>query len=68
MAHDFRPYLLDQQRLLSTDPRDWLPAGHLALFLADVVSQLDLRPIFSVYTRGRGPRGNHPQMLLKVLL
>jgi transposase len=68
MAHDFRPYLLDQQRLFPTDPRDWLPSGHLALFLADVVAQLDLRPILSVYTRGRGPRGYHPQMLLTVLL
>jgi transposase len=68
MAHDFRPYLIDQQRLFSTDPREWLPQGHLALFLADVVGQLDLQSIFSVYTRGRGPRGYHPQMLLTVLL
>jgi transposase len=68
VAHDFRPYQLDQQRLFATDPREWLPSGHLALFLADVVGQLDLRPIVSVYTRGRGPRGYHPQMLLTVLL
>lgn len=67
MAHDFRPYLIDQQRLFATDPREWLPSEHLALFLADVVSQLDLRPILAVYTRGRGPRGYHPQMLLSVL-
>jgi len=68
VAHDFRPYLIDQQRLFPTDPREWLPQGHLALFLADVVAQLDLRPILAVYTRGRGPRGYHPQMLLTVLL
>ena len=67
MAHDFRPYLLDQQRLFPTDPRDWVPQGHLALFIADVVGQLDLHSIYSVYTRGRGPRGYHPQMLLTVL-
>jgi transposase len=67
MAHDFRPYLIDQQRLFPTDPREWLPSEHLALFLADVVSQFDLRPILVVYTRGRGPRGYHPQMLLTVL-
>jgi transposase len=67
MAHDFRPYLIDQRLLFSTDPREWLPQGHLALFLADVVGQLDLQSIFSVYTRGRGPRGYHPQMLLTVL-
>jgi transposase len=67
MAHDFRPYLIDQQRLFPTDLREWLPSEHLALFLADVVGQVDLRPILSVYTKGRGPRGYHPQMLLTVL-
>ncbi len=68
MAKDFLPYSLDQQYLLPVNPRDWLPEGHLALFLADVVGQLDLAPILRVYTRGRGPRGYHPQMLLAVLL
>src|SRR5919198_6089327 len=48
--------------------RAWLPEGHLALFLADVVAQLDLGPILRAYRGGRGPRGYHPQMLLTVLL
>jgi transposase len=68
VAHGFRPYLLDQQRLLPTDMRAWLPDGHLALLLADVVGQLDLGPILRGYRGGRGPRGYHPQMLLGVLL
>lgn len=68
MAKDFLPYSLDQQYLLPVDLRDWLPAGHLALFLADAIGQLDLAPIFAAYPRGRGPRGYHPQMLLSVLL
>ncbi len=68
MAHGFRPYQLDQQRLLPEDLRAWLPEGHLALFLADVVAQLDLGPILRAYRGGRGPRGYHPQMLLTVLL
>jgi transposase len=68
MARDFLPYSLDQQYLLPVSPRDWLPDGHLALFLGDVVGQLDLDPIFRAYPRGRGPRGYHPQMLLAVLL
>ena len=42
MAHGFRPYQIDQQHLLPTDLRAWLPEGHLALFLAEVVGQLDL--------------------------
>lgn len=48
--------------------RVWLPEGHLALFLADVVGQLDLSPILRVYPGGRGPQGYHSQMLLAVLL
>lgn len=76
MARDFLPYSLDQQYLLPVNPRDWLPDGHLALFLGEVVGQLDLEPIYQAYPRGRGPRGYHPQrfslkpqqMLLSVLL
>jgi transposase len=68
MAYGFRPYQLDQPHLLPVSPRDWLPDGHLALFLAEVVGQLDLSPILRTYAGGRGPRGYHPQMLLTVLL
>ncbi len=68
MAHDFRPYDVNQTQLLPPNPRDWLPEGHLALFLADVLETLDLRPILHGYRRGRGPRGYHPRMLVAVLL
>lgn len=68
MAHDFLPYDLDQTHLLPPNPRDWLPEGHLALFLADVIETLDPRPILGEYRQGRGPRGYHPRMLLAVLL
>ena len=66
MAYGFRPYQLDQQHLLPVSPREWLPEGHLALFLVEVVGQLDLGPILRSYKGGRGPRGYHPQMLLTV--
>ena len=68
MAYGFRPYQLDQLWLLPAAPRAWLPDGHLALFVADLVSQLELRAILRAYPGGRGPRGYHPQMLLTVLL
>ena len=68
MAYGFRPYQLDQLWLLPAAPRAWLPDGHLALFVADLVSHLDLRAILRAYPGGRGPRGYHPQMLLTVLL
>ena len=68
MAHAFRPYDLEQLQLLPQRLRDWLPEGHLAEVLYDVVSLLDLSPILRSYGQGRGPRGYHPQMLLTVLL
>lgn len=68
MANEFRPYEPDQPYLLPQLPREWLPEGHLALFLMDVVNQLDLGPILSRYHGGRGPAGYHPRMLLMLLL
>lgn len=68
MANDFRPYALGQASLLPRSPREWLPEGHLALFLQDAASLLDLTPILGRYARGRGPRAYHPRMLLTVLL
>ena len=58
MKTRFRPYTLDQILLLPPDLRDWLPEGHLALFISDVVDTLDLSAIFGVYGSRRGrPRG-----------
>jgi transposase len=68
MANGFRPYQIDQIRLLPESPRDWLPDDHLAFFVHDLVGQTNLSPILGAYTRGRGPAGYHPQMLLTVLL
>ena len=68
MAHDFRPFAPDQAYLLPQAPHDWLPEGHLALFLQDTASLLDLKPILARYGKGRGPQAYHPQMLLTVLL
>jgi transposase len=68
VANDFRPYQIDQIHLLPESPRDWLPDDHLAFFVHDLVSQIDLSPILRTYTRGRGPAGYHPQMVLTVLL
>ena len=68
MANSFRDYSLDQAYLLPQAPREWLPEGHLAFFLEEMVSLLDLRAILERYGGGRGPRAYHPQMLLTVLL
>lgn len=56
--------------LLPPDLRDWLPEGHLALFIADVVSELDLSAILRKYNRadGRGRPAYHPAMMTGLLL
>ena len=52
--------------LLSPSLQDWLPEDHLARFVVDVVSQLDLKPIRRMYA-GRGSQAYHPEMLLALL-
>jgi transposase len=65
----FRPFEPDQLLLLPPSLRDWLPADHLAYFVADLVDDLDLKPILTTYgnlTRGTVPYD--PRMLVAVLL
>ena len=66
----FRSYTQDQRLLLPPDLREWLPEGDLALFVSDVVDELDLSPIYQVYERsdGRGQPAYHPAMMVKLLL
>jgi transposase len=60
----------EQRLLLPPDLREWLPEGHLALFISDVVKQLDLSPIMDYYERGdgRGRPPYHPLMMVKLLV
>jgi transposase len=43
-----------------------LPEDHLARFVSEIVSQLNLRPIIESY-RGRGSKAHHPEVLLSLL-
>lgn len=62
------PYMPDQAFLLPPDMRDWLPEGHLALCVSDVVDTLDLSGIHQVYENdGRGRPAYHPRMMVKLL-
>jgi transposase len=64
----FRPYEPDDLWLLPPSPREWLPEGHLAEVVSDVVDELDLQAILTTYggvTRGVAPY--HPRMVVKVL-
>ena len=69
MGKAFRHYDMDQQLLLPQDLREWLPTEHLALYVSDVVDQLDLGGIMRAYEdemRGRPPY--HPAMMIKLLV
>ena len=70
MTKTFRPYTLDQQLLLPPDMRAWLPEDDLALFISDVVDELDLSAIHAAYESGdgRGQPPYHPAMMVKLLL
>ncbi len=49
--------------------QDWLPESHLVYFVSDVVDQLDLSAIESVYEKEwRGQPPYHPRLMVKLLL
>ena len=56
----------ETQFLLPPSVQDWLPKGHLARFVVDVVEQLDLRSLKTSYA-GRGSQPYNPAMLLALL-
>jgi transposase len=70
MGKTFRRYEPDQYLLLPPDLREWLPEGHLALFVSDVVDELELSAILDEYEKGdgRGYPPYHPVMMVKLLI
>jgi len=59
----------DQVFLLPPDMRDWLPAGHLAWFVIDVVDQVDLSRFHAAYRAdGHGRAAYDPAVLVAILL
>ena len=69
-SRKFRPYDQSQCLLLPPSLREWLPDGHLAVYISDVVDGLDLRELIADYDspEGKGAPPYHPRMLLKVLI
>jgi transposase len=69
MAKTYRPYVPEQDLLLPPSLREWLPEGHLAYFVSDLIDQLDVSAITKVYEdEERGYPPYHPVMLTKVLV
>lgn len=66
MSDTFRQVDRETLFLLPPSMDDWLPEGHLARFIVEIVGQLDLTAIKSAYA-GRGSKAHHPEMLLALL-
>jgi transposase len=70
MGKSFLPDAVNQSLLFPPSLHDWLPEGHLARFLVDVVSALDLSAVYASYEEkdGRGQSAYAPEMMVRVLL
>ena len=70
MGHGFLPDTVNQTLLFPPSLHDWLPDGHLARFVVDVVSALDLESIYASYREkdGRGQSAYAPEMMVRLLL
>jgi transposase len=70
MGQNFFPDTIDQTLMFPPSLHDWLPEGHLARFLVDVVAALDLSAIYKSYQEkdGRGQAAYVPEMMVRLLL
>ena len=69
MSTTFRRYAPDQSLLFPPDVRAWLPEGHLAHHISDLVDGLDLTAFYAAYAGdGRRNAPYAPRMMVKVLL
>lgn len=62
---------VDREQLLLMPPSvsDWLPEGHFAWFVLDVVDELDLSMFLSAHRAdGRGGAAYHPAMMVALLV
>src|SRR5215203_5950317 len=69
MSPNFLPCERDQQLLMPTDLREWLPADHLAWFVLDTVEELDLERFYRAYRDdGWGRAAHDPEMMVALCL
>src|SRR5918993_904082 len=58
-----------QTFLMPPDVREWLPEGHLAWFVLDVVARMDLAAFYGAYRQdGHGRAAFDPAMMVALLL
>ena len=63
----FRPVDRQTGYLLPPSVDEWLPEGHLARFIVEVIDGLDLGAFSRAYA-GRGSAAYHPSVLLGLLV
>jgi transposase len=69
MAQNFLPCDRDQELLLAPNMREWLPEDHLAWFVIEAVTELDLGPFYASYRAdGHGAAAHDPQMMVALTL
>lgn len=69
MAYSYMDCDRDQLFLLPPSMWDWLPEGHLAFFVIDVVSMIDTSAFHAPHLNdGAGRPAYHPDMMLALLL
>lgn len=69
MDKKFKECNRDQMYLLPPSLRDWLPEGHLAYFIIDLMDHLDLSEIHASYGGdGRGQPPYDPSMMTALIL
>ena len=69
MGYNFVTVDREQVFLMPPSMQDWLPEGHLAWFVLDVVSELDLTQFVAAYRAdGRGGAAYDPAMILAIWL
>ena len=69
MGTRFRPYQPKQMLLLSPNLREWVPEGHLAHQVSELVDGLELGAFYEPYAEdGRRNAPYEPRMMVKILI
>jgi transposase/IS5 family transposase len=70
MSKAYRAWAPEQSYLLPPSPLEWLPEGHLAFFVLELVGELDLSAIEAAIQQKdpRGTRPYSPRMMTALLL
>jgi transposase len=70
VTKQYRPWAPDQAYLLPPSPTEWLPEGHLAYFVLEVVQELEINSIEGAIQEKdpRGERPYSPRMMTALIL